>query len=72
LRKELATSVRPDFHANSFQGVKMDSVTKMSADVIATSTGNVMLTAMAIACGLALVVFVCVATPGLDLSAGFF
>ncbi len=50
----------------------MDNVTKMSAEVIATSTGNVMVTAMAIVCGLALVVFVCVATPGLDLSAGFF
>lgn len=64
--------MRPDFQAKSFQGVKMDSVTRMSAEVIATSTGNVMVTAMAIVCGLALVVFVCVATPGLDLSAGFF
>ncbi len=50
----------------------MNSATKMSAEVIANSTGNVVVTAMAIACGLALVVFVCVATPGLDLSAGFF
>ena len=50
----------------------MDSVTKMSAEVVATSTRNVMVTAMAMACGLALVVFACVATSGLDMSAGFF
>ena len=50
----------------------MDSVSKMSAEDMATSTSSVMVTAMAIACGLALVVFVCVATPGLDMSAGFF
>jgi hypothetical protein len=53
----MATSVRPDFQAKSFQVSKMDSVTKMSAEVVATSTGNVMATAMAMACGLALVVF---------------
>jgi len=50
----------------------MDSVTKMSADVIATSTGNVMATVMAVTCGLALIVFACVATAGLDMSTGFF
>jgi hypothetical protein len=50
----------------------MDSVTKMSAEVIATSTGNIMVTAIAMACGLALVVLTCVATSGLDMSAGFF
>jgi hypothetical protein len=50
----------------------MDSVTKMSADVIATSTGSVMATVMAVTCGLAFVVFACVATSGLDMSAGFF
>ena len=50
----------------------MDSVTRMSAEVIATSTSNVMVTAMAMVCGLALVVFACMATSGLDMSAGFF
>jgi hypothetical protein len=50
----------------------MDSVTKISAEDIATSTGDVMVTAMAIACGLALDVFACMVTSGLDMSAGFF
>ena len=50
----------------------MDNVTKMSAAVVASSTSHVMATAAAIMCGLALVVFACMATSGLDMSAGLF
>jgi hypothetical protein len=44
----------------------------MSAEAVAMSTRNVMVTALAIACGLAVVVFASVATSGLDMSAGLF
>ena len=50
----------------------MDSVTKISSEAVPAAANKLIINAMAIACGLVLVVFACVATSGLDLSAGFF
>ena len=48
----------------------MANVAKISA---APSPANkALVNAVAVMCGLALVVFVCMATSGLDMSAGFF
>jgi hypothetical protein len=50
----------------------MDNATKISDEIIPAAPANLLINAMAVACGLALVVFACVATNGLDMSAGFF
>jgi hypothetical protein len=50
----------------------MDNVAKISAEAVPSMANNVMVNAMAVICGLALVVFACMATSGLDMSAGFF
>ena len=50
----------------------MDNVTKISAETVPAAATNLIVNAMAVMCGLALVVFACVATNGLDMSAGFF
>jgi hypothetical protein len=49
----------------------MDSVTKISAEAV-PAANNLMTNVMAVICGLGLVVFACMATSGLDMSAGFF
>ena len=50
----------------------MESVTKISAEAVPAVNNNLIVNAMAVICGLALVVFACMATDGLDMSAGFF
>ena len=56
----------------------MDSVRNNSAEAASAAVENlivnknVIINAVAVTCGLALVVLACVATSGLDLSAGFF
>jgi hypothetical protein len=50
----------------------MDNVAKISAEVIPAATNNLIVNAMAVICGLVLVVFACVVTNGLDMSVGFF
>jgi hypothetical protein len=50
----------------------MDSVTEISAEAVPSVADNLTVDAMAVMCGLALVVFACMATSGLDMSAGFF
>jgi hypothetical protein len=50
----------------------MDSVTKISDDVVPATDTNLLVNVMAVMCGLALVVFACMATSGLDMSPGFF
>jgi hypothetical protein len=49
----------------------MNTATKITVESAATAN-EVLVNALAILCGLALVVFACVATSGLDTSAGFF
>ena len=49
----------------------MDSVTKISAEAV-SAANKMIVNVMAIVCGLALVVFACMVTSGLDMSAGFF
>ena len=50
----------------------MDTVTKISTAAVPAAATKIVVNAMASACGLALVMFVCVATNGLDMSPGFF
>ena len=56
----------------------MDSFKNSSAEAASATVDNlivnknVIINALAVTCGLALVVLACVATSGLDLSAGFF
>jgi hypothetical protein len=50
----------------------MDSVTKISAEAAPSIADNAMVNVMAVICGLAVLVFACIATSGLDLSPGFF
>jgi hypothetical protein len=61
LHKEFATSLRPAISSQVFiRGVNP------------SATDNVLVNVMAVICGLALLVFACMATSGLDMSAGFF
>ena len=50
----------------------MDSVTEISAEAAPSMASNVIVNVMAVMCGLALVVFACMVTSGVDTSAGFF
>ena len=50
----------------------MDSVTKISNEAAPAAIDNLIINVMAVMCGLALVVFACMATSGLDMSPGFF
>jgi hypothetical protein len=50
----------------------MDNIAKISAEAAPSVANNVLVNVMAVVCGLALIVFVCVATSGLDMSVGFF
>jgi hypothetical protein len=70
LHKEFAASLRP-INLNKM-GAKMDTVTKISSEAVPSEANNLFITALAVTCGLALVVCVCIATNGLDMSPGFF
>jgi hypothetical protein len=50
----------------------MDSVTKISNEAAPAAIDKLIINVMAVMCGLALVVFACMATSGLDMSPGFF
>ena len=50
----------------------MDNIAKISAEAVPAVANNLIVNVMAVICGLALVVFACMATSGLDMSAGFF
>jgi hypothetical protein len=50
----------------------MDSITKVSPMTASAGANIVIINVMAVICGLALVIFACVATNGLDMSPGFF
>ena len=50
----------------------MDSVTRISAEAVPATDNRLMVNVMAVICGLGLLVFACMATSGLDMSAGFF
>jgi hypothetical protein len=63
--------VYPEISNQVFQG-QNGSVTKISDEAVPAAANDVMITAMAVVCGLALVVFACMATSGFDMSAGFF
>jgi hypothetical protein len=54
------------------RGKKMDTVTKISTEAIPAAANNLIINVVAVMCGLALIVFVCMATDGLDMSPGFF
>jgi hypothetical protein len=55
-----------------YQGAKMDSVTRISDEAAPAAADKLFINVMAVMCGLALIVFVCMATSGLDMSPGFF
>jgi len=50
----------------------MNSVTKISTEAVPAAFNNLIMNVVAVMCGLALVVFACMATNGLDMSPGFF
>lgn len=50
----------------------MDSVRKASPEAASADANILIINVMAVMCGLALVIFACVATSGLDMSPGFF
>jgi hypothetical protein len=50
----------------------MDSVTEISAEAAPSMANNAIVNVMAVICGLAVLVFSCMATSGLDMSPGFF
>ena len=50
----------------------MDSVTRISDEAAPAAADKLFINMMAVMCGLALIVFVCMATSGLDMSPGFF
>jgi hypothetical protein len=50
----------------------MDTVAKISAEAVPAAANNLITNVVAVMCGMALVVFTCMATNGLDMSPGFF
>jgi hypothetical protein len=62
----------PGFQKNFYQGFKMDSVTKISGQAVPSMANKAIVNVMAVICGIAVLVFACMATSGLDLSPGFF
>jgi ribose/xylose/arabinose/galactoside ABC-type transport system permease subunit len=50
----------------------MDNVAKISAQATPSVSNAVIINAMAVLCGLAVVMFACMATYGIDMSVGFF
>ena len=50
----------------------MDSITKISSEAVPSTANSVVVNVLAVICGLAVVVMACLATNGLDMSAGFF
>ena len=50
----------------------MDNVAKVSAEAVPSVSNIVIINAMAVLCGLAVVVFACMASYGIDMSVGFF
>jgi hypothetical protein len=50
----------------------MNTAANISAQVIPAAANNLIVNAIAVVCGLGLVVFACMATSGLDMSVGFF
>ena len=50
----------------------MDSVTRISDEAAPAAADKIIVNIMAVMFGLALVVFACMATSGLDMSPGFF
>jgi hypothetical protein len=61
-----------EFDEVFLKGVIMDSVVKASAEAVSAAANNLIINVVAVMCGLGLVVFACMATSGLDMSAGFF
>jgi hypothetical protein len=53
-------------------GLKMNNVTKIAAEDVSVARNNLMINVLAVMCGLGIVVFACMATSGLDMSAGLF
>ena len=50
----------------------MNTVTNISTEAVPSAAANIFMNALAVLCGLALVVLACMATNGLDMSPGFF
>jgi hypothetical protein len=50
----------------------MQAFEKTSREVVPASANDFLVNAMAVLCGLAVLVAICLAKPGLDMSAGFF
>jgi len=50
----------------------MNTVTNISTEAVPSAAANIFMTAMAVICGLGLVVLACMVTNGLDMSPGFF
>jgi hypothetical protein len=53
-------------------GPKMQAIEKIPSEVVPASASKFLVNALAVICGLGVLVFICMATSGLDMSAGFF
>jgi hypothetical protein len=50
----------------------MQSIENMPSEAVDGSANKFLVNTLAIVCGLAVIVFICAATPGVDPSLGFF
>jgi hypothetical protein len=50
----------------------MNAISEVSTPVVSQAQTNYIMNAIAVICGLGVLVFVCLATDGLDMSVGFF
>ncbi len=50
----------------------MNAISEVSTQAVSETQTSYIMRALAVICGLGVVVFVCMATSGLDMSAGFF
>lgn len=50
----------------------MNAISEVFTRAVSEAQANYILTAIAVICGLGVVVFLCLATDGLDMSVGFF
>lgn len=50
----------------------MQTIEKMPSEAVGAPANKFLVNALAIVCGLAVIIFICAATPGVDTSLGFF
>jgi len=72
LLKHFEGSVNAEFPRDLIFEGKMHTIQEASARAVPKAHANFAMNLVAMVCGLGIVVFVCLATSGLDMSPGFF